>query len=222
MSDAKKDLVPRKGGDLNPIGWMVTYSDVVTLLLLFFIVSISTSNLGPWESRELQAGLMRVFLKEDTAVGFLDISQEIDQSLSEVVEASVYKESQEVEVEFSNLALFRTGSATLRPRAYDILDRIADLILRQEYRDFYLIQVEGHTDDRPISNSQFASNWELSAMRAVSIVKYFEQRGLDKSQLRAIGFADSFPKAETLNTEAEIVPAQRFRNRRVNIKISVL
>ncbi len=222
MSDAKKDLVPRKGGDLNPIGWMVTYSDVVTLLLLFFIVSISTSNLGPWESRELQAGLMRVFLKEDTAVGFLDISQEIDQSLSEVVEASVYKESQEVEVEFSNLALFRTGSATLRPRAYDILDRIADLILRQEYRDFYLIQVEGHTDDRPISNSQFASNWELSAMRAVSIVKYFEQRGLDKSQLRAIGFADSFPKAETLNAEAEIVPAQRFRNRRVNIKISVL
>ena len=222
MSDAKKDLVPRKDSDLNPIGWMVTYSDVVTLLLLFFIVSIATSNLGPWESRELQAGLMRVFLKEDTAIGFLDLSQQIEQSVSQVTDTAVSKESKEVEVEFSNLALFRTGSATLRPRAYDILDRIANIVLQQEYRDFYLVQVEGHTDDRPINNSQFASNWELSAMRAVSIVKYFEQRGLDKSQLRAIGFADSFPKAETLDAEAEIVPAQRFRNRRVNIRISVL
>ena len=220
--DAKKDLVPRKGSDLNPLGWMVTYSDVMTLLLLFFIVSIATSNLGPWESRELQAGLMRVFLKEDTAVGFLDLSQQIEESVSQITETVMSKQSQEVEVEFSNLALFRTGSATLRPRAYAILDRIADLILRQEYRDFYLLQVEGHTDDRPINNREFSSNWELSAMRAVSIVKYFEQRGLDKSQLRAIGFADSFPKRETLDENGEVVAAQRFRNRRVTIRIAVL
>ena len=220
--DAKKDLVPRKTSDLNPLGWMVTYSDVMTLLLLFFIVSIATSNLGPWESRELQAGLMRVFLKQDTAVGFIDLSQQIEESVSQVTDTVISKQSQEVEVEFSNLALFRTGSATLRPRAYAILDRIADLILSQEYRDFYLLQVEGHTDDRPINNREFASNWELSAMRAVSIVKYFEQRGLDKSQLRAVGFADSFPKGETLDENGEVLAAQRFRNRRVTIRIAVL
>ena len=220
--DAKKDLVPRKTSELNPLGWMVTYSDVMTLLLLFFIVSIATSNLGPWESRELQAGLMRVFLKQDTAVGFIDLSQQIEESVSQVTDTVIAKQSQEVEVEFSNLALFRTGSATLRPRAYAILDRIADLILSQEYRDFYLLQVEGHTDDRPINNREFASNWELSAMRAVSIVKYFEQRGLDKSQLRAVGFADSFPKGETLDENGEVLAAQRFRNRRVTIRIAVL
>ena len=220
--DAKKDLIPRKTSELNPLGWMVTYSDVMTLLLLFFIVSIATSNLGPWESRELQAGLMRVFLKQDTAVGFIDLSQQIEESVSQITETVISKQSQEVEVEFSNLALFRTGSATLRPRAYAILDRIADLILSQEYRDFYLLQVEGHTDDRPINNREFASNWELSAMRAVSIVKYFEQRGLDKSQLRAVGFADSFPKGETLDENGEVLAAQRFRNRRVTIRIAVL
>ena len=220
---AKKKLVPDRGGEgMNPLGWMMTYSDVMTLLLLFFIVSIATSNLGPWESREMQAGLMRVFLKEDTAVGFMDLSQELEEAVSQITETVISSQSQEVEVEFTNTALFRTGSATLRPRAYAILDRVADLVLRQEYRDFYLLQVEGHTDDRPISNRQFASNWELSALRAVSIVKYFEQRGLDKSQLRAIGFADSFPKPETLDANGEVIEAQRFRNRRVSIKISVL
>jgi chemotaxis protein MotB len=77
-----------------------------------------------------------------------------------------------------------------------------------------MISVEGHTDNIPISTAQFPSNWELSAARAISVVRLLQQRGIDGQRLRAIGYADSLPLQSNDTAEGRAV------NRRVNLVLS--
>ncbi len=75
------------------------------------------------------------------------------------------------------------------------------------------IQVEGHTDDIPISTAFYPSNWELSSARASSVVRLFSENGVAPERLVAIGYADNRPVVP--NTDA----ASRARNRRVTVLI---
>lgn len=77
-----------------------------------------------------------------------------------------------VVLELVSNAFYLPGSATLRPEASPIPDRVADTLDTPFYSKF-LIAIKGHTDDSPISNEKFASNWELSAARATKIVRLF-------------------------------------------------
>lgn len=77
-----------------------------------------------------------------------------------------------------------------------------------------MISVEGHTDNIPISTAQFPSNWELSAARAISVVRLLQQRGIEGQRLRAIGYADSLPLRSNDTAEGGAV------NRRVNLVLS--
>ena len=77
-------------------------------------------------------------------------------------------------------------------------------------------EVEGHTDDLPISNEQFPSNWELSSARATGVVKYLLESGIEKERLKASGYADSRPK-EGLDDLP--LNEQRKANRRVVVSI---
>jgi len=76
--------------------------------------------------------------------------------------------------------------------------------------------VEGHTDDLPIHTQRFPSNWELSAARAASVVRFFIQQGIPKERLQAVGLADTQPRAP--NTS----PEDRAKNRRVVIQLLTL
>jgi chemotaxis protein MotB len=102
--------------------------------------------------------------------------------------------------------LFNSGSATLNKNALPILDKIARLLF--EYPE-YNINIKGHTDNVPISTKQFPSNWDLSAIRATTVLKYLIQKGIKPERLTATGYGDVMPLVP--NTSAE----NRAINRRV-------
>lgn len=77
-----------------------------------------------------------------------------------------------------------------------------------------MVSVEGHTDNVPINTTQFPSNWELSAARAISVVRLLQQQGINGQRLRAIGYADSLPLQSNDTVEG------RAANRRVNLVLS--
>ncbi len=77
-----------------------------------------------------------------------------------------------------------------------------------------MAEIEGHTDDRPISNARFPSNWELSGTRAASVARYLESQGVPAEHLRSIGYAHTRPIAENDTTK------NRASNRRVEFVIS--
>jgi chemotaxis protein MotB len=114
-----------------------------------------------------------------------------------------------VELEINASALFNQGEADIQPEAKKTLADAAKVLGQNEFA----IEVEGHTDNLPISTSKFPSNWELSSARASSVVRLFIERGVATKRLRAVGSADNHPVLDNDTAEG------RARNRRVTITV---
>ena len=98
---------------------------------------------------------------------------------------------------FESEVLFPSGSATLTPEGMAAMDQIAEAILELQKeipKDIdWALQINGHTDARPISNPQFPSNWELSTARASAVVKYLVSKGVPGDRLVAAGYGEFQP-----------------------------
>lgn len=114
-----------------------------------------------------------------------------------------------LEVEIKNSILFASGSATVNPEAVPALAAIADILREIPNR----IQVEGFTDDRPISTPVYPSNWELSAARAASVVHVLMNSGVRPERMSAIGYGEYQPIADNRSEQG------RLQNRRVVLVI---
>ena len=112
-----------------------------------------------------------------------------------------------VSLELRDNILFPQSSAALQPAGRRLLGGLAAVLASHQG----MISVEGHTDDRPILNARFPSNWELSAGRATGVAGYLLQKGGAPSHLRAVGYADTRP------LEDNATPEGRARNRRVTL-----
>jgi chemotaxis protein MotB len=110
-----------------------------------------------------------------------------------------------VSLEISDNILFDPGSATLKQNGRQLLDELSVLLAAQDYT----VSVEGHSDNVPFSNAHFASNWELSAGRATNVTRYLIAHGIAATRLRAIGYADTRPRADNASAQG------KARNRRV-------
>ncbi|PKO33451.1 MAG: flagellar motor protein MotD [Betaproteobacteria bacterium HGW-Betaproteobacteria-7] len=117
--------------------------------------------------------------------------------------------SRGVTIEINDSILFQPGQARLQPESINAMLAIASVLAASDFP----ITVEGHTDNIPIATPQFPSNWELSAMRATTVLRLFNDGGVGAARLTAIGYGETRP-VET-NTTVE----GRARNRRVSILI---
>jgi chemotaxis protein MotB len=104
-------------------------------------------------------------------------------------------------------SLFASAEAVASPRAKGVLEALARVLADSRYS----IRVEGHTDNRRMSSTQYPSNWELSAARAATVVRALQQEGLAAERLSATGLADTRPKADNLTEQG------RALNRRVDL-----
>ena len=114
-----------------------------------------------------------------------------------------------ITVEINAAVLFAPGEAQLGPDAVRALRAVAQVVADAEFP----ITVEGHTDVMPIASAMFPSNWELSAVRASSVVRLFVEGGVRPSRLTAAGYGDQRPVADNATAEG------RARNRRVTILV---
>jgi chemotaxis protein MotB len=112
-------------------------------------------------------------------------------------------------IDISASALFLPGEARLDLGAVRALDAVGRVLATADFP----VRVEGHTDNVPITNPQFPSNWELSAARAASVVRLFIDTNVDPRRLTATGYADQRPLADNATPEG------RQKNRRVAITI---
>ena len=219
--------------------WLVSYADFITLLFAFFVVmySISSVNEGKFRtvSDSIKAALNPIVSPASTAMPFtigqnkaVTVNPTIDtikepavRRLREIMR-SLKNETKLDIIQVKELAngdivltlpdtvLFRTGEAVLRPEARPFIQAISEVLIELDRH----VRVEGHTDNVPISTAQFPSNWELSATRAVTVVRTLsELYGLPADHLTAVGHADSRPLADNLT------PEHRAKNRRVELVV---
>lgn len=229
-----------RGGDgsSNVSEWMTTYSDLVTLLLCFFVLLFSFSVI---DAKKFEA-IIRSF---QGSLSVLDSGKTIDedQYISQALQSNrLLREQQEAEsmewlyrqldeyiqqnnlegtvvlgveergllIRFKDQVLFDSGKAIIRKDGEPIVQSIGE-ILKQNDR---AIRVEGHTDNVPMHSLLYPSNWELSTARAVNVVKFFiEKVGIAPTRLSAAGYSEYHPIAD--NDTAE----NRQKNRRVDVVI---
>jgi chemotaxis protein MotB len=119
---------------------------------------------------------------------------------------------------FQSEVLFPSGQAQITPEGLAALDELAKAIVELEHaipvEIDWALQVDGHTDIRPIASSQFPSNWELSTARAISVVRYLITRGVSPKHLVAAGYGEFQPLEEGTGEES------LRRNRRIELKLT--
>ncbi len=207
------------GKDEDELIWGMI--DILTLILIFFILfyarEVSQKNAA--NSASAPAPVQRL---DGPSVPRLPVENEnsfgsMENSLEEAMAARFgdnfylkHKEGQIIIV-LGEAISFANGEADLLANAVDILKTVTEQL--RTAKDYNLI-ISGHTDDVPISNSAYASNWDLSAARAVAVARYFIAHGIDPKRITAQGFAE-FRPVDTNDTEAG-----RRLNRRVEIALS--
>jgi chemotaxis protein MotB len=135
-------------------------------------------------------------------------------SLDQEIKAGRIKLSElqgKVTVRMGEKVLFPSGSATINAEGKATLKKIAEAFADVKGR---MIRVEGHTDNIPIRSARFPSNWELSSARAIAVVRYMQELGIDPKQLAAAGYGEFQPIADNSTPEG------RADNRRIEISLA--
>jgi chemotaxis protein MotB len=210
--------------------WLLTYADLITLLLAFFVVMYSMSKVDAKKFGKMAEALNGVLKggesvmknpsdAKKTGHGLLQIGnlktiqKQVEERFKEINRQGEIKTEvteRGLVVHIMESALFKAASATLEPRAMEILDLIAAKVKGIPNH----VRIEGHTDDRPISTSVFPSNWELSSARATAVVRYFtNNHGITPDRVSALGYGEYRPIKPNNNIE------NRAQNRRVDIVI---
>jgi chemotaxis protein MotB len=193
--------------------WLITYSDMVTLLLSFFLLMYSFSVLGEDRQKELVEEMRSV--SENRSVRIEAKREDLEQAARDIAaqfradETFVENTETEVTVGLSSEVTFASGDDALSPAGRDALAKAAAILARLPNT----IRVEGHTDAIPMRGARFSSNWHLSAARAQTVVRLLIDGDVDARRVQVVGFGDVRPRA-TNDT-----PEGRAANRRIEIKI---
>lgn len=220
----KKEDAPPGGAPL----WVVTYGDMVTLVLCFFVALFAFSSIDSKKYQEVQLSLRTAFggaggvLTGNPSVFEAPIIppspvEQMYKELKEAVDSSKWKGQAEVTItergitiSFKEKLFFKIGSAAILSEAYPVLDSVGKILKERKYP----LRIEGHTCDLPIRSAQFPSNWELSAIRAINVTKFLINRvGFEPERISMAGYGQYHPLVPNINEE------NRARNRRVDIVV---
>ncbi len=214
----KRQAMPAKAEE-SESNWLVSYADMMTLLVGFFLILLSFSKVDSTVFESVKKEASKVFGGE-YKVPFEALSDKIKDAIEsqKMGDQVVFKQNDAgVEIAFRGALFFDLGSAELKPEALEMLDKIIPVV--SEQAKSFGILIEGHTDNLPIVSKQFSSNWELSSVRACSVLRLFESRGFSRKKLKAVGFADTNPILPNTDGNGQALPANQAQNRRVVLKI---
>lgn len=230
--------------------WLLTYADLITLLLATFIILFATATQSKTVIEEIKAQIRAVFgpIPGNTAIlpaqsanagehykiipgepreggpvggpakpnpvttmgdlvkGHPGIRQQLGAN-----KVYIRREARGLVISLlTDKVLFDLGEAKIKPEMRETLNDVADILRKNPDKK---VAVEGHTDDLAIQTHKIPSNWELSALRATAVVKYFVgEKGLDPARFSAAGYAEYQP----------LVPNISEANRRVNRRVDIV
>jgi chemotaxis protein MotB len=222
--------------------WIVTFADMMTLILVFFILLYTLADFEDEAYKQLVESI-QVVDGEGNQISVIDFAtrsgrnpeplQAVEDMLGmnpgnvplsnfkpalvaemeSMIDSTDLADSvdlayngDQINLQIDGRYLFESGQAVLKDRARFIFANLGQMF--RDYAD-YKIAIRGHTDDLNIETTQFPSNWELSAVRATTVLRFFIQQGIDPERMTATGYADYLPLVDNNSVD------NRARNRRV-------
>lgn len=202
--------------------WLLTYSDMITLLLAFFamLIAVSYVDLNLWE--QMKQGLRSEISKEENVrTPLAEVKRDLDELLAPekqqgLVDITLDREG--IKLFFNSSSFYSSGEANLLPLGQSIIDKVTQAMNALDFYKFR-VDVEGHTDNVPINTPTYPSNWELSVARASGVVKYFIEEGIEGERLKASGYADTKPVVPHVDEQGRNIVENRALNRRIVVRI---
>lgn len=228
--------------EANPDRYLITYADLITLLLGLFVILYAISKIDEEKYKEFATAFSEYFksTKEQVLQGgggvlpgvknglpepilpntpntksIEEIAQDIYTNFKDYIEKgtfSVKLSEGALLLTFPEKLLFESAKADIQTDGKKVLDSLAQILRGIKYQ----VSVDGHTDSDPIRSYKFESNWHLSVARAANVAYYLMQRGLPEQNVVIRGFADQRPVSDNLTAEG------KAKNRRVEINITEL
>lgn len=216
----KREKAKSGGGGLDPTAWMVTFSDLLTLLMTFFILLFAAAD--PVPPKKLQEafgqttgvfGAFRTgFLEKIMVTPRRDITQDLVQVfLTEIgaAEIEVRQDERGLVMVLPTDTFFRPGGVTLNRKARSRIDQLAAFLKDTRHR----IRVEGHTDNRERPRGGVPDRWRLSLARANRVLERLVVRRIPETRLSLVGYGPAKPRFKNLTRKG------RAGNRRVELVI---
>lgn len=207
---------PRRAGNL----WLIIFSDLSTNLMLFFLMLFAMTRMSSAE-RDLIVEGMRMAVVDESSRDERLYKKRREKMAIRILQDTILhgklKEYAQIDVDDFNIKItlglplfFRTGRAEMTEEAEEALESLI-IPLKEFLND---IIIEGHTDDVPIRKGyRYPSNWELSVARAVSVIDFFTEEGLNPDRLVAGGYGEYHP------LHSNETKTGRAKNRRIEITI---
>ncbi len=221
--------------------YLITYADLITLLLGLFVILYAASQVDEVKYKEVSKALKEYFksTKEQVLTGsggvlegpkkgipepimpnpsnesLNDIEKQAEESLSYYIKRGLLTltaSNDELVMALPEALLFNSGKADIQPAGQPVIDTIASLLQNVKFQ----LTVDGHTDDVPIRTFRYESNWHLSIARAMNVAYVLIQSGVNQSNLIVRGFGAERPVADNSTEQG------RAKNRRVEITVSNL
>lgn len=244
----KKKEVEESAGPSAP-AWMVTYGDMMTLLLCFFVLLLSFSSVQDSDFNKAMGSLQGYLgvlvspnlslhietlnsdnvVKNNNSQSMKDKADQEDkmeetylkmlaQDLQQAADnkgiggsIDIAKMYNTLRIRLGSNVVFEQGKLEVSEEAREILEPVVALV-----RDIpYLVSIEGHTDNVPVYSEEYDSNWELSSARALAVLHYFVQNGVEATRMTAVACGENNPIADNKTPEG------RMENRRVELLIRV-
>jgi len=201
--------------------WLVTYADAITLLMAFFVMLLTFTEYDIPAFEEAAAAIAGAVGNRDETSPTSELQiilQDVVYNMEADQVVTVSKDQKGLVIELASNAFFVPGGADIRTAAAPVLQKMGQTLAAPRY-DFYMIEAEGHTDDDPISTEKFPSNWELSAGRASTIVRFLSGENINQHRMKASGYASTRPKVPNRNPDGTPIKENQAVNRRVNIRV---
>lgn len=217
----------------NSERWLLTYSDLITLLMVFFVIMYSMSNIDKEKYQQIAESLQETLgtvdtggknkgdgnntikstneSNKETEDDLIDLKGEVDKyikenGLEDDIVAKSYKKG--LVISFKDDILFNSGEAILKQDYIENIKKVGDLLKTVDY----YVRVEGYTDNVKMSNDKFKSNWELSSARANEVLHFLVDNGyVSNEKICSVGYGEYRPVAGNDTAEG------RNKNRRVDI-----
>lgn len=218
--------------------WLITYADLITLLLGLFVVLYSMSQIDLSKYQQWISAFSQLFGGGGVLAGgkgvlvtpappksgsASDVSasqptqqQKLEVQINAVLSSNIQSKKiivttspEGLTIHLLERLLFESGSAELKPEAMSVLDTLAEILKFLPNK----IRIEGHTDNRPIRSAKFPSNWHLSVARALNTAYYLMNKGVNPEKISIVGYAEYRPIAPNDSEE------NRAKNRRVDIVV---
>jgi len=190
--------------------WLVSYADMLTLLIGFFVLIVAAVPLKKAVFEKIAASI-----SGSKAAPLQSLRQSVDELVARTPalrdRVIARDDAEGLGIEFKDALLFDSGSAEVRSEGRKAIAEVAHLLVAVPGRP---VVVEGHTDEVPIRTARFGSNWELSSQRAINVLAALQSFGVPPARMSARAYADTRPR-EVQGTVEE----RRLANRRVVIRV---